>query len=264
MNNKKPKDIVEYQDWLKQAHKIAISSRERNHYESSVTKIKTAFETSDFWTGLKTNLREIHDEYRLSTGYLLLREFNPVLVTKPFDSFLVKTFRKNVLENKKWPNEPENGWILPHNWLSRINDTVRTLLEVKYLDGVEFLAHRIGIYSENHQVKCEKHLEARWEGYYAAHLYIRQDVEIPQITWDTQIANVAVEIQITTQLQEAIRQLFHGYYEEKRKKEKQETAWQWDYKSDEFTANYLGHILHFVEGMIVEIRDKQRQEEKMT
>ena len=37
--------------------------------------------------------------------------------------------------------------------------------------------------------------------------------------------------------------------------------WQWDYKSDEFTANYLGHILHYVEGRIVELRDKQKEEQ---
>ena len=39
--------------------------------------------------------------------------------------------------------------------------------------------------------------------------------------------------------------------------------WQWDYKSDEFSANYLGHILHYVEGMIVEIREKQKKEEQI-
>jgi hypothetical protein len=30
------------------------------------------------------------------------------------------------------------------------------------------------------------------------------------------------------------------------------------YKSDEFAINYLGHILHYLEGTIVEIRDKGR------
>ena len=42
------------------------------------------------------------------------------------------------------------------------------------------------------------------------------------------------------------------------KKIKKEKIWQWNYKSDEFAANYLGHILHYVEGMIIEIRDKKR------
>jgi len=31
-----------------------------------------------------------------------------------------------------------------------------------------------------------------------------------------------------------------------------------DYKSPEFSSNYLGHIIHYVKGMIVEIRDKEK------
>lgn len=70
-----------------------------------------------------------------------------------------------------------------------------------------------------------------------------------------------IEIQITTQLQEVIRSLLHKYYEDRRKGvEAEGTKWQWDYKSDEFVANYLGHILHYVEGMIMDIREKQRKE----
>jgi len=30
----------------------------------------------------------------------------------------------------------------------------------------------------------------------------------------------------------------------------------------EFAANYLGHILHYIEGMIIDVRDKNREGEK--
>ena len=33
--------------------------------------------------------------------------------------------------------------------------------------------------------------------------------------------------------------------------------WQWDYKSKEFAPNYIGHIIHYVEGTIMDIRDKE-------
>ena len=67
-----------------------------------------------------------------------------------------------------------------------------------------------------------------------------------------------VEIQITTQLQEVIRRLLHKYYERQRSgRSTSDLKWQWDYKSDEFAANYLGHILHYVEGMIMDVRDKR-------
>jgi hypothetical protein len=55
----------------------------------------------------------------------------------------------------------------------------------------------------------------------------------------------------------------HKYYEERRKRIKEENIkWQWNYKSDEFTVNYLGHILHYVEGMIMEVRETQKEEIK--
>jgi hypothetical protein len=49
-------------------------------------------------------------------------------------------------------------------------------------------------------------------------------------------------------------------YEEMRVKSTKEDnrKWQWNYQSLEFSSNYLGHILHYVEGMILEVRDKQK------
>jgi hypothetical protein len=32
----------------------------------------------------------------------------------------------------------------------------------------------------------------------------------------------------------------------------------WKYDSDQFISAYLGHILHYVEGMIIEVRDRKR------
>ena len=112
-----------------------------------------------------------------------------------------------------------------------------------------------------HSLPCEFSFEAKEEGYYAAHLYIRPEFEIPEVTWNTKRIKVSIEIQITTQLQEVIRKLLHKYYEQRRKGlGVEKIKWQWDYKSDEFSANYLGHIVHYVEGMIMEIREKQKEE----
>jgi hypothetical protein len=175
---------------------------------------------------------------------------------------LSKTYRKNIKDNKKWPESPQNGWVLPINWHSQVNDSIRTLIEVKYLDGVEFLIKKIKLYCDQNSVECKSFLEAREEGYYAAHLYIKQEFEVPKMNWDTERINFSIEIQITTQLQEVIRKLLHNHYENRREQDKDDKAnskWQWDYKSEEFSANYLGHILHYVEGMIMEIRDKQKK-----
>lgn len=261
---KKPNDIDEYKNWLKEDRSIEISERTKRYYESVTIKMKQEFEKSIFWNQLVENLDEYNADYLAETGYhLLIPNFSPKLYIKPFDSFLLKTFRKNVLENKNWPNEPTDGWIVPTNWYDRINDILRTLLVVKYLDGTEFLTNRIKSHCEQCNKEFNCFLEAREEGYFAAHVYSRQDFEIPKINWDTEWINVSIEIQITTQIQEVIRNLLHKYYEEKRKSITQKSVkWQWDYKSDEFSANYLGNILHYVEGMIMEIREKQMEKIK--
>ena len=263
MNSEKPQNIDEYKKWLKEERRIEISDRTRMYYESVTSRIKMGFEKSNFWTQLTENIREYDGEYLVKTGYrLLISEFKPEVYIKPFDSFLLRTFRKNILENNLWPKEPEDGWISPNNWYSRINDIIRTLFVVKYLDGVDFMINKVKPLCEQHGAECKVFLEAREEGYYAAHLYTKQEFEIPRVTWDTEKVDVSIEIQITTQLQEVIRRLLHKYYEDRRRRirKEEDMKWQWNYRSDEFVANYLGHILHYVEGMIIEIREKQKEE----
>lgn len=263
MNASKPQNMKEYERWLREKHKVEISNTTRTYYESVVNTIKRNFEKSDFWIQLTGNLQNYNDEYYVKTGYFLFwPELETDLNIKPFKSFLSKTFRKNILENECWPNEPYGGWILPNNWFTRISDIVRTMFVVKFLDGVKFTIDKIKSMCEQCNIEeCKVSYEAREDGYYAAHLYPKKEFEIPRITWDTEKIDVRIEIQITTQVQEVIRKLLHKYYEVKRERIKREDLkWQWDYKGDEFVANYLGHILHYVEGMIMEIREKQMEE----
>ena len=99
--------------------------------------------------------------------------------------------------------------------------------------------------------------EAKEKGYYAIHAYIDFESEVENINWDTRKINISIEIQITTQIQDTIKKLTHEYYQKHRSSIQNETlAWQWNYKSDDFALNYMGHILHYLEGMIMEIRDK--------
>lgn len=263
----KPLNTIEYIRWLKIRHGVEITDKVRNHYESVTAKMKTEFENSPFWQQLVSNLREYHDEYSIETGYPLLHyPTPPTLDRKVWDSFLDKTCRKNAIENPNWPKAPPGGWILPANWYSRIDDILRTIIVVKYLDGVDFLVkktHSLCEENNNRYFHCD--YEAKEEGYYAVHMYMTEEFEIPRIDWDTERVSTMIEIQITTQIQEVIRQLLHKYYEEKRGKisPTSELVWQWDYRSDEFITNYLGHILHYMEGMIMEIRDREKSYERV-
>jgi len=262
MQTAKPTTIHEYVSWVRTEHGVTEKTRRlQNHFESVAARLKLSFELSAFWVQLKNNLRNFHEEYLLRTGYDLLQTFDaPLILTKPFNSFLLKTFRYNVLENGRWPDPPIDGWVLPHGWYSRIHDIVRTSLVVKYLDGVEFIISKLKTLSQENALHCEVSFEAREEGYYSAHFNVQQEVEIPRFDWDTERIQARFEIQVTTQLQAIIRRLLHKYYGERRARLRPDqgaSKWQWDYKSDEFVTNYLGHILHYVEGMIMEVRGRQ-------
>ncbi len=258
----KPKTLKEYKEWLKKEHGVEINEKTKTYYESITTKVKSDLEKSDFWISIKDNYQRIDQEYILATsGYgLFLPDKPPEFEIKSFDSFLLKTFRKNVIQNKSWPSEPASGWILPENWLSKITDIVRTCFVVKYLDGVKYFADALCTICKENKLYPTVDFEAKEEGYYAAHALVTQIFDIPGEEWDTLKQEMSIEIQITTQLQEGIRKLLHKYYDEQRKKiALSPIKWQWDYKSDEFSTNYLGHILHYVEGMIMEIREKQQE-----
>jgi hypothetical protein len=260
----KPGNLPEYEKWLKEHFNFEMTPREKMYYEQVVVRMKADFENSGFWTQLLVILDDLKDKYLLDRGYeLYASPYPPVVHTKPFESFFLKTFRKNILLNDQWPKPPVNGWIIPSNWLTRTSDVLRTLLVVKFLDGVEYVSEALKDFCNGASVPCRVDFEAREEGYYAAHFYAINVFEIPRRNWDTETIPVETEIQVTTQLQESIRRLLHHYYETRRvsggNKEKDVKKWQWDYKSEEFATNYLGHILHYVEGMIMEIRDKQER-----
>lgn len=260
MAKKKPK-YEEYKKWLKDERGFEITNRTKLYYEEVTSTIKGIFQESFLWEKLTSNLNYYSEQFLLdSSGYgLWSNASEPVeLKIKPYDSFLLKTYRKNILDNQNWSKQPKGGWILPNNWYSKINDIVRTSFVVKYLDGVGFITRHFELLCKECKVRCKVDFEAKEEGYYAAHMYVTNKFEIPKIELGTEFVNVSIEFQVTTQLQEVILKLLHKYYEERRKQEQliENIKWQWDYKSDEFAINYLGHILHYIEGMIMERREE--------
>jgi len=262
---RKPNTLDMYISWLKRKHHVDVNIWEDSYYNQVTEKVKKDFENSAFWKQLVGNLPTYEVEYQKDNKYPFFYSFDEQgkLKIKDFKNFLEKTWRKNVLDNNSWPEEPSNGWILSDNWLSRIDDVIRTLFTVKYLDGVKIMTEKIHALCAEHTMSCDVSFEAKEEGYYAAHVNVRRDFEIPRIKFGTEEVNMSIEIQVTTQVQEVIRKLLHTYYEKKRTMERKVPEnWQWNTKCEEFSVNYLGHILHYVEGLIVEIKDKERERDK--
>jgi ppGpp synthetase/RelA/SpoT-type nucleotidyltranferase len=252
--------LENYPDWYIENFDINLMSKSPSIYTYVIQKLQRDVENSDFWKQLNGEMKNFTDEYYLIHGYPLLKIESVPLFAKTYDSVINKTFRKNIVLNDNFPEPPPNGWIKPDNWFEKISDLLRTSITVRYLDGVEFLANKIKQLCINNDYEFIVDYEAREEGYYAAHITIKGKFIIIDEDWNSKEIIFPIEIQITTQLQEVIKALLHKMYEEVRvlPTTNNNQKWQWDYKSLEFSSNYLGHILHYVEGMILEVRDKQK------
>lgn len=253
----KPVTIDKYWEWLKDNFSLSSSSLYERYYNTVMTYVENQFCSSDFWNELSNKWDTLNQEYFAKTNYNLFAEKLERVYIKPYESMVDKTFRKNILLNNDFPNEPKNGWIYPDNPFEQLNDLLRTTIIVKYLDGAEFILEKLREFAEKSNYEFRSDYEAKDKGYYAIHAYIRPEFEVPDINWDTKKIHLWIEIQITTQIQDTIKKLTHKYYEKRRSSVSDDKlAWQWNYKSDEFSINYMGHILHYLEGMIMEIRDK--------
>jgi ppGpp synthetase/RelA/SpoT-type nucleotidyltranferase len=263
VNMEKPTDINKFKKWYEEKFNCIakIDNIFKTYYENVTRTMKDKVIESGFWESIIPEIKELSSEYLIKTQYeFISNSYEVVLVIKPYESFVEKLFRKNVINNKNWPECPDGDWYLIDGSFNRINDLVRTSIVVKYLDGVELLANRLSTIGNRYGNNVKVAFEAREHGYYAAHIDINYSLELPKITWDTEILECSLEIQITTQLQEVLKKLTHTLYEDRRLQTGDigdNKKWQWNYRSEEFTANYLGHILHYLEGMILEVRDRR-------
>lgn len=268
MGEERPTTLTEYVKWLKAKGIFNSARAQENHYKMAAEWARAAFIEAKLWTGLGELLNRANDSYQLKhSGYPLLHTHAPPEVrVKPYQSAIEKTFRKNILQNMNFPQPPEDtGWVLPTPvHFASLGDVVRAQFVVKYADGVEYLAAQLKTAAELAGFTYSMKFAARNEGYYAAHITLDKWMELPKFTWDTEDVRMVYELQITTQLQEVILQLTHHNYETRRIRDVETGTtrpWEWDFGARDFSANYLGHILHYLEGVILDIRSKQEEEE---
>jgi hypothetical protein len=255
----KPKTLDEYRDWLRSGLRLDLSLGYEPYYRIVASSLQQVWAAGAFWTELRAELAVWNDEYRLThNGLALLSGPAPDQpATKPYRSLLDKSFRRNVVENRAWPAPPKRGWTMHPSWFTTVGDIVRTTLVVEYLDGVDFLANKLAHLAQGVGAHHRIYWEARDTGYYAGHFYVTDAVNLP--SWGTPEvleSDSRLEIQITTRLKATLRSLTHPYYESRRSQPRAVRPWQWSFQSDEFMANYLGHTLHFLEGVMIEVRDR--------
>jgi len=222
--------------------------------------ILSSVEASDFYKALPDLFRTAQKEYEESFEVkLLMTPSPPTFAKKSYASAIDKSYRSNVLENWSWPNEPRWGWVTPKNWCEKINDLARTTVVCKYLDGPIFLAKRLQELAAAKGLTSRVKSQERDSGYYAQHFYAKVPVPIVSLEMEQSEALVDFEIQLTTQMQEVLRDLSHSFYEEQRMSQDDDQQWKWDHSSARFRSSFMGHTLHLLEGVIVELREMKNK-----
>ena len=236
------------------------------------------WEKSDFWVLLMRNLDRWDEEFRdRNKGYPLLGPVRPEgILAKSLQSTVNKSFRWNVFENSNWPYPPrskrrpstvsvdtvpdredKDQWYGPRNWFSDFPDIFRVRLITTYFDGVTFLAEKIEELAARNTSDAPKvETVASHAGYHAIHVDVSMDMTLRQYEYRDSIEiPVHLEVQVITSVQESIMRMLYDVYASSRSRGRSE-EWEWNHTSPEFSVNYLGNALHYLEGMIVVARDQ--------
>jgi hypothetical protein len=256
-NSPSPATVDEYVEWASTTLRVdlrAVSTR--NRYETNIQAAQNAVQESSFFRNFRVFVDEQNKQYEQRTGAPLLMTGDLTVHRKPFTSAIEKCFRINVLRNRKFPEAPRGGWVTPENWYMRFDDLIRSTLVCKFLDGPGILAHALDRYASDNGL-IGRHVPRNTdEGYYAFHHYTAFCLDIADSEWNTQTITTELEIQLTTQLQEVLREFTHPLYEKARiTAAERDDRWKWDYDTPRFRTSYLGHTLHMIEAVILQVRD---------
>jgi hypothetical protein len=256
----RPETIDQYVAWASATLGVDFTAAAtRIRYETNIQNAQNAVQNSRFMQYLPEFVAKQEQEYHKDTGAGLLMSSELRVLTKPFGSAVTKSYRRNVLRNNRFPDPPTDGWISPDSWYSRFDDLVRSTFVCKFLDGPIVLAPALDAYAISTGFSGRHVARNTDDGYYAFHQYTTFPIDVVDAAWQTQTTMMELEIQLTTQLQEVLRGLTHPLYESARvASNRRDERWKWDHDTPRFRTSYLGHTLHMIEAVIVQVRDSAR------
>jgi hypothetical protein len=220
--------------------------------ESNVIQWAKDLTVSSFWSDTGGALDKWRTEYRGITGSTLLSQVKlPDFVPKSKESITDKLERK-------YPVDQLEGAFLGEYPIPNIGDMVRVRLTCSYLDGVEFLASKLMELAKSAGVTAIHEKQGKIEGYYAQHINITQDVML-KIAGHTILIRISAEIQIATDMSTKMWDTSHGLYERTRGQPMEAENWQWKHSDPRFISNQLGHLVHLVDGLLIQLRESTKR-----
>lgn len=232
-------------------------------YQSVQNNLFATIQEHEFFAGLSEILAVAARVFRDRTGAQLFGPGGTPRVEwnkKTYGSFSEKLYRMNCVENDNFPDPPVGGWVSLERSPSVVDDIVRTTIVVSYADAPAFLAEYLGDVARQKDLIVRIKDHAHEKGYYAYHLYVSPNIPLGSTSGGMQFEEspVPVELQITTVLQGALREVTHKLYEVERLHGGLLEGWKHQFDSGRFRAAYMAHTLRFIEAMIVDLRANMR------
>ena len=254
----------EYYDW----HQLTLGENLRSddvkkRYSANLTLAQAGVNEHEFIKECASLVNKLASAgvFALASGS---RAPDFAFTTKPYDSVVDKTFRLNCNWNRAFPKEPAQGWVKSVNWFSSLDDLIRTALVCRYLDGPELVCRAISEKASKLGLVSEFGPRATDEGYYAYHCYVKIPVNLMTgLVGTISQTDVEIEIQVTTQLQEVLKDLTYPFYRIRRIGTRRAPPMErWDFNTAQFKSSYLAHTLHLIEAMIVQLRNEAKAKPK--
>lgn len=222
--------------------------------KSKIAEISNGAFAKDALSQLPAWSREYSERFQLLRNDVPLEEFR--FGIKPFDRAINKLYRKNVLK-------PVSPPIAFGDCLSSLEDLIRDTIVCRFGDGPSFLATKLKELAKRYGVDPRVVERADDFGYYAIHFTFRTKVDV--LGFDNQVQTIALcaELQLTTQLQASLRNLTHTLYEIRRMRPGA-GDWKWDFNSPYFRPSYVGHTLHLLESLLIEMKTRNEEDQGKT
>ncbi len=253
----RPATLDEYRDWARATLDVDYDlARIKARYETNIQTALNTIQKSSFWLTLPALLDQHKTEQEARTGAAMLMSQEINLEAKPYSSSIDKSFRHNILWNKRFPEEPKDGWATPDSWYKLFDDLIRSTIVCKFIDGPGIIATALSEHATQTGLDCDYSPRANERGYYAFHHYTKFPMKLADADFNPRPVDLTLELQLTTQLQEVLRELTHPLYERARlTSEPRDDKWKWEYENPKFQTSYLGHTLHLIEAIIIQVRD---------
>ena len=245
-------------DWIARLGEIRSEFRYSDFMHVLETNAATwaqEISVGPFWTAAAERLSQWRTEYTSVVGSSLL----PMPGLPIFQGKSESSIRDKLIRLCEGDSEnlikvvPLVGPPIP-----KMHDLVRTRVICSYIDGVEFLANKFREMGKEFGCNPVLSREGRVEGYFAQHLTLNQDV-IYREAGHTQMTIIECEIQFATELATQLWKSSHRWYEDARGRiNNAPEEWQWKPDDPRFIANQLGHMIHLADGLLIQLRDREK------